>query len=288
MTIDLSRTATDQVKPRESSLPPHERPTMDSPDRTNGDGYNASAFPRFGVTVDLVVLAIREEALQVLLVRRARWPYAGMLALPGGFIKAGLDASIDQAAERELLEETGLEIRPESTARQGASVHVEQLRTYWRPGRDPRPGIEVATVVYLAVVPDSCQPVAGGDAADAQWINTHDVLTSRVALAFDHSGIVADAVVRTRSKLEYTDLGTYFLPEEFTIAQLRRIYEIVWDAPVEKRNFHRKVTHSGGLLTPTGQIASRGRGRPAELFRRGPADVLRWPLLRPDQSESRG
>jgi 8-oxo-dGTP diphosphatase len=214
------------------------------------------------VTVDLVVLTIRHGELCGLLVERGVPPYQGRWALPGGFVH--LDEDLLAAAERELREETGLATAP---------GHLEQLRTYGEPGRDPRG--RVVSVAYLALLPDLPAPVAGSDAAGASW---HLVLVA--ALAFDHDRILADGVQRARAKLEYTPLATAFCPPEFTIAELRAVYEAVWGTGLDPRNFHRKATTTDGFVVPTGQRAQRV-GRPAELYRRGAAQVLHPPLLRP-------
>ncbi|GIF39590.1 NUDIX hydrolase [Actinoplanes xinjiangensis] len=214
------------------------------------------------VTVDLVLLTIRHGALQVLLIRRGIEPYLGRWALPGGFVLA--DESLEEAAARELREETGLDPR---------AGHLEQLATYGAPGRDPRG--RVITVAYLALLPDLPSPVAGSDAASASWHPVDDV-----ELAFDHDRILADGIERARAKLEYTPLATAFCPPEFTVAELRAVYETVWRTRLDPRNFHRKVTGAEGFVEPTGGTVIRDRGRPAQLFRRGPATLLHPPLLR--------
>ena len=225
-----------------------------------GDGVN---YPVFAVTVDLVVLTIRDDELCVLLVRRGEAPYEGRWALPGGFVRP--DEDLDTAAARELAEETGL--RP-------ADVHVEQLASYGAPRRDPRQ--RVVTVAYLALAPELPSPVAGTDAAEARWT---PVAKAR-RLAFDHDTILADGIARARAKLEYAPVATAFCAREFTVAELRRVYEIVWGTTLDPRNFHRKVTGVRGLLEPTGETTTRNGGRPAELVRRGPAELLLPPILR--------
>ncbi|GAA1609363.1 NUDIX hydrolase [Catellatospora bangladeshensis] len=220
-------------------------------------------YPEFSVTTDLVVLTVRGAALQVLLVRRGIEPFRGAWALPGGFVLAGED--LDTAAVRELREETGL------TAPGG---HLEQLATYGEPGRDPRG--RVVTVAYLALLPDLPTPVAGSDAASADWVTL-----PAGELAFDHARILADGVERARAKLEYTPLATAFCPPEFTISELREVYETVWGATLDPRNFHRKVTSTPGFVEPVGRSVAAERGRPAQLFRRGPTRLLHPPMLRP-------
>ncbi|WP_258951977.1 NUDIX hydrolase [Lentzea californiensis] len=223
--------------------------------------YTPSDFPPFAVTVDLVVLTVRADALCALLVRRGEAPFLGRWALPGGFVQVA--ESVDAAAGRELVEETGV-----------AGLHLEQLATYGEPRRDPR--MRVVSVAYLALAPDLPVPVAGTDAAAAAWVPVEEVSS----LAFDHSRILADGVERARAKLEYTGLGTEFCGDEFTVAELRRVYEIVWGVGLDPRNFHRKVTGVEGFLVPTGGSTSRDGGRPAALYRRGEVGVLSPPLVR--------
>lgn len=218
------------------------------------------------LTVDLVVLTIRAQALQALLIRRGGPPFVGDWALPGGFVR--VDEDLEGAAWRELGEETGL----------GDAVHkghLEQLATYGAPGRDPRG--RVVTVAHLALLPDLPTPTAGTDAASAAW---HDV-TKLPALAFDHDRILADGIERARAKLEYSPLAAAFCPAEFTVSQLREVYEAVWGGPLDPRNFHRKVTSTPGFVEPVGRATAGDRGRPAQLFRRGGAELLYPPLLRP-------
>jgi 8-oxo-dGTP diphosphatase len=222
---------------------------------------------KVSVTVDLVILTIREQMLSVLLVRRGIPPYRGRWALPGGFLEDGED--LDRAAVRELAEETGLRLR---------DVHLEQLRTYGAPRRDPRG--RVITVAHLALAPDLPAPTAGSDAAHAEWVTVEQAVAAGPKLAFDHDRILADGLERARSKLEYTPLGTAFCPKTFTVGELRRVYEAVWGHAIDPRNFHRKVTKSPGFLVDTGERTNRDGGRPAALFRRGDVELLHPPLLR--------
>lgn len=226
---------------------------------------DAAAFPPVAVTVDLVVLTLRGGNLHVLLVERGEEPFRGHLALPGGFVRPG--ETLDAAAVRELAEETGLRDVP---------GHLEQLRTYGDPDRDPR--MRVVSVAYLALAPDLPEPAAGTDAADARWVPLARASTG--PLAFDHRAILADGVERARAKLEYTALATAFCPPEFTVADLRAVYEAVWGTPLDPRNFHRKVTSTPGLLVDTGRTRAEGRGRPAALYRAGDARSLQPPFTR--------
>jgi 8-oxo-dGTP diphosphatase len=224
------------------------------------------------LAVDLVVLTVQADALHALLVQRAYEPFRGRWALPGGFVlpREGLYA----AAMRELAEETGVDRPPR---------HLEQLATYGEPDRDPRG--RVVSVAFLALAPEHPEPVAGTDAAASRWVPVGSVLGTRTPaggrLAFDHETILADGVERARSKLEYSAVATAFCPDEFTVAQLRRVYEIVWGTRLDPRNFHRKVTNTAGFLLATGRTTGRDGGRPAALYRRGPATLLHPALLRP-------
>lgn len=222
-------------------------------------------------SVDLVVLTIHEGQLCALLVRRGIEPHLGEWALPGGFVHD--DEDLPDAAHRELLEETGV-------GRSG--VHLEQLATYGRPGRDPRG--RVISTAYLALTPRTPVPVAGSDAAGAALHPVEAILGTSgrsMSLAFDHNEILADGVERARSKLEYTPLAATFCEPEFTVAELRRVYETVWGRTLDPRNFHRKVTGAPDFVRPTGAMTGRDGGRPAALYTVGGAAMLHPPLLRP-------
>jgi 8-oxo-dGTP diphosphatase len=224
-------------------------------------------FEPLGLATDLVILTVRDGRLQVLLIRRGIPPYQGRWALPGGFVRP--DEDLEATARRELAEETGLSAE---------RIHLEQVATYGAPDRDPRG--RVVSVAYLALVPDLPAPVAGSDAASASWVDATDVLDDSGRLAFDHHRILADGVERARAKLEYSPLATAFCPPEFTISELRGIYEAVWGIPLDPRNFHRKVTRTPDFVTPAGSTTTRDGGRPAQLFHRGTATTLHPPMTR--------
>lgn len=240
-------------------------------------------MPDFHVTVDLVVLTIRDGdgphraarvasrlarplagRLAALLVRRGIDPYAGQLALPGGYVLP--HEELADAAYRELREETGL----------GGAVHLEQLASYGAPGRDPRG--PTVTVAFLALAPMLGSVVGGSDAAAAEWTPVDEIPWQ--GLAFDHAQILCDGIERARAKLEYSSLGAAFCPPEFTIGQLRAVYEAVWGYPLDPRNFHRKVSSAEGFLEPVGRTSTVDGGRPAQLFRRGQVQALHPPLTR--------
>ena len=221
--------------------------------------YDASKFPAFAVTVDVVVLTMREGVLHVLLVRRGEAPFQGMWAIPGGFKRP--DETLDEAARRELSEETGVDVPGPPT----------QLGAYGDPGRDPR--MNVVTVAYLSVVCDVGPVVAGTDAAHAALTPVPDVLEERIELAFDHLRIVRDAVERVRVELAVSGIATNFLGTTFTMAELRAVYEAIWGVQLDPANFRRSLVGEDGWVIPTGRTArpGPGGGRPAELFRAGRA-----------------
>jgi 8-oxo-dGTP diphosphatase len=256
-------------------------------------GYDPASFPPFAVAVDLAIFTIRAGLLAVLLVQRRDHPFQDYWALPGGFIRA--DESADEAARRELAEETGV------TAFTG---HLEQLRTYSAPSRDPR--MRVVSVAHVALAPKLPDARAGGDAAAARWWPTTDLgldstapevplateippteipPTEVLPLAFDHAQILTDALDRVRAKLEYTTLATAFVDEPFTLAELRRVYAAVWGNAPDLGNFRRKVLGTDGFVVEAERsraaAAGAAGGRPPLLYRRGHATTLHPPLLRP-------
>ncbi len=230
--------------------------------------YDPSAFPPFAVTVDVVLLTVREGVFSVLLVERDTHPFRGALALPGGFVLPTED--LDAAAVRRLERETGV---------RRDAAHVEQLGAFGAPERDPR--MRVVSVAYLVFAPDLEAPAPGEGTRSVAWLPVADV--EAASLAFDHAQVLAAGVERARAKLEYTSLATAFVGARFTVGELRRVYEAVWGRPLDPRNFHRKVTGTPEFLLPVGRPAPVGPegGRPAALFTRGPATELRPAMLRP-------
>lgn len=231
--------------------------------------------PMVPVATDLVILTLRESRFRVLLIERGIEPFKGSRALPGGFL-GSVAEDIYDAALRELREEAGLD---------GTTLHIEQIGAYGTPGRDPRG--RVISVAYLAIAPGLPDPVAGTDASEAEWTAVDDVLSGQVKLAFDHLEIVKDAVERARVKLEHTPLATAFCGDTFTIAELQRVFEAVWGIDLDMRNFYRKVQRVPGFIEPTGAERRETKGRPARLFRAGPATTLHPPLARPNQPSPR-
>jgi 8-oxo-dGTP diphosphatase len=234
-------------------------------------GYDPSQFPAFAVTVDIVILTMSYGRLHVLLVRRGVQPFEGMWAIPGGFKRP--TESLDEAAKRELVEETGVD---------GASL-LTQFGAYGDPGRDPR--MSVVTVAYLAVLRDVGEVVAGTDAAAAELAPVSDVEKGKIDLAFDHGQIVRDAVERVRVDLELRGIATAFVGPTFTLAELRSVYEAVWGVQLDSANFRRSVLAEDGWVIPTGRRAQPGAsgGKPAELYRAGRMWKHGGPIRNPHQ-----
>lgn len=220
-------------------------------------GYDPAQFPAFAVTVDVVILTMADGELHVLLVRRGVAPYEGMWAIPGGFKRP--TETLDEAAKRELREETGVD---------SASL-LTQFGAYGDPKRDPR--MNVVTVAYLAVLREIGDIVAGTDAAEAAIVPVSKALNGELGLAFDHEQIVRDAVDRVRVDLEQRGIATAFVGPTFTLAELRAVYEAVWGVHLDSANFRRSVLAEEGWVMPTGRRARPGAagGKPAELYRAG-------------------
>ncbi len=218
----------------------------------------------------MAVFTIRDDALHVLLVERGEEPFKGAWALPGGFVRP--DENLEAAAARELREETGVTEQ---------DAYLEQLRSYGSPGRDPR--MRVITVAYWAVCPNLAAPTGGGDAAYADLVPVAKVEGGSIRLAFDHNLIVRDALERLRAKLEYTAVGAKFCPPEFTISELRRVYEAAWNTTLDPGNFQRNVRLSGSFERVRPGRAPKGGpgGRPASLWAtRGEPRPPRLPLAK--------
>ena len=238
-------------------------------------GYDPSQFPPFAVTVDVVILTMSDGRLHVVLVRRGIAPFEGMWAIPGGFKRP--TETLDEAALRELAEETGVD---------GARL-LTQFGAYGDPERDPR--MNVVTVAYLAVLREVGDVVAGTDAAEASLVPVSDVLDGKTELAFDHERIVRDAVERVRADLELRGIATAFVGPTFTLAELRSVYEAVWGVHLDGANFRRSVLAESGWVIPTGRQARPGStgGKPAELYRAGGMWKHGGPIRYPQATDKR-
>ncbi len=207
-------------------------------------------FERPGLTVDCVIfgLDLEEENLQVMLIERDLEPFAGMWAIPGGFVHNG--ESLEQAALRELREETGI-----------TDVFLEQLYTFGDPGRDPR-GWVVSVAYYALVSPEKHSISATTDARQARWFP----VAALPRLAFDHDEILKVAIDRIRGKLTYAPIGFELLPQKFTIKQLQKLYEIVLGRRLDNRNFRKKI-FSMDVLRELNEMQKGVPHRAARLYR---------------------
>jgi len=208
-------------------------------------------YPRPAVMVDIVIFTVDNDTLKVLLVKRGLPPFQGMWALPGGSVRLGTDHSLEDAAMRELLEETGVK-----------NHYLEQLYSYGGASRDPR-GWSVS-VAYFALVP-ACEARAGSDAAEAHWHSIHGLQVD-LELAFDHARLLQDAIERLRAKLDYSDIAVHLLPEEFTLGDFQRVYEIIMQEKLNKASFRQRVERAGLVEAVAGKMRT-GRNRPAQLYR---------------------
>jgi len=213
-------------------------------------------YARAALTVDCVVFGFDGEGLQVLLIRRGLEPFKNKWALPGGFVQ--VTETLDDAARRELAEETGL-----------TEVYLEQLYTFGSVKRDPRERV-VSVAYYALTKPADHHTAAATDAAEAQWFPVSET----PALAFDHQEILDTALVRLRGKLRYEPIGFELLPPKFTLTQLQRLYEAVLGESLDKRNFRKKVL-GYHLILPLKEQQRDGPHRPAQLFRFDPVKYER-------------
>lgn len=207
-------------------------------------------YPRPALSVDCVVfgLDLADDELKVLLIQRRLDPFADAWAMPGGFVDE--NELTDDAAARELNEEAGL-----------SDVFLEQLYTFSTPHRDPR-GWVVSVAYYALVNLDDHELNAATDAKNAAWFSVADV----PSLAFDHADILDQAITRLKGKVRYQPIGFNLLPEKFTLSQLQKLYEIVLERALDKRNFRKKVL-SLGILEELDEVQQDVAHRAARLYR---------------------
>jgi 8-oxo-dGTP diphosphatase len=233
-----------------------------------GGGANAGVdggapdYPRPLVTVDVVILALRDDRLQVVLINRATDPFRGGWALPGGYIRPEEDADLDKAARRILREKTGIE-----------APYVEQLQGFGNGQRDPR-GWSATFAYFALIASEQLVLKPGANAEKVAWweIDDHRV---RTALAFDHAEILACAVTRLRNKVEYTSLPVHLLPAKFTLPDLQRVYEQILDRRMDKSAFRKRIAEAD-FLEPIPGEKRPASNRPAQMYRikRGRATIF--------------
>lgn len=208
------------------------------------------AIQNIKVAVDAVVFGYTsKEGLSILLIKRNIKPFKDSWALPGGLV--GDNESLEEAVQRELKEETGININ-----------YLEQLYSFGKPGRDPRNRV-ISITYYGLVKPDAFELHADTDAADVAWFN----IKKLPQLAFDHKEILITAHARLKSKILYQPVGFELLEEKFPFSELEKLYMAVLDRPIDRRNFKKKVVKFGFLEETTEKQALNGAGRPGNLFR---------------------
>ncbi len=215
--------------------------------------FETEGYPRPAVMVDIAIFTVEREVLKVLLIKRGMEPFVGQWALPGGSVRLGLDRDLEDAAMRELLEETGVR-----------NHYLEQLYTYGGADRDPR-GWSVSVAYFALVAAREAHLKAGTDAEAARWHSIHGNKVE-IGLAFDHARILQDAIERLRAKLDYTDIAVHLLPEEFTLGDLQRVYEIIMQDKLNKSSFRQRVERAGIVEAIPGKMRT-GPNRPAQLYR---------------------
>jgi len=208
------------------------------------------AMQNIKVAVDAVVFGYTsKEGLSVLLIKRNVKPFKDSWALPGGLV--GDNESLEDAIQRELKEETGVNIN-----------YLEQLYSFGKPGRDPRNRV-ISITYYGLVKPDAFELHADTDAADVAWFN----IKKLPQLAFDHQEILTAAHGRLKNKMLYQPVGFELLEEKFPFSELEKLYMAVLDRPIDRRNFKKKITKFGFLEETTEKQSLDGAGRPGNLFR---------------------
>lgn len=206
-------------------------------------------YPKPAVTVDCVIFGYEKNSLKLLLIKRALEPFKGKWALPGGFVK--MDETLDEAAQRELTEETGLQ-----------QVYMEQMFTFGAIDRDPRD--RVISIAYLALVnlSDAAQVKGDTDAEEAAWYDVNEL----PKLAFDHQEIVKLALERLRGKITYQPIVFELLPKKFVFSDLENIYATILQMDINRRNFRTKMMATG-LIEELNEYMTNVSFRPPKLYR---------------------
>ena len=209
--------------------------------------YHSELYEKPSVAVDLLIFTMEDEALKVLLIKRAEHPYKECFALPGVFLN--LDESVDAAAERALYEETSLK-----------DIYLEQLYTFGNISRDPR--MRVVSIAYMALVPrGKLQPAAGKRVSELGWFSVGEL--AKEDLAFDHAEIIRCGVERIKNKAEYTTIVFQLMPKEFTLAELQKAYELVLEKSLYKANFRKKIMP---MVRETGNMSTGKNHRPSKYY----------------------
>ena len=221
--------------------------------------YSAEKYKKPSVTVDIIICTILDGNLRVLLIKRKHPPYRGSWAIPGGFVDIDKNETLEEAAFRELREETNI-----------TKCYLEQLKTYGDPDRDPR--TRVITVAHYALIPYEMLQAqntikAGDDAAETAWFSLHEIEKGLYELAFDHRKILTDALNRLKGKLWYSPIAFGLLPEKFTWNGLKKVYEAILGKKIDAHfNFRRKINVRFGLLGMKSYLKG-ATGRPSRYLK---------------------
>jgi ADP-ribose pyrophosphatase YjhB (NUDIX family) len=250
------------IGPKQARKPASRHNTAAAAEIAFGVDERAPDYPRPFVTVDAVILALRDDALQVLLIKRGSAPFPGAWALPGGYIHPEEDADLEHAARRILREKTGIE-----------APYLEQLQGFGNAQRDPR-GWSATFAYFALIAAGSLAPKQGANAEKVAWWEIGGQRV-RTPLAFDHAEILATAVTRLRNKVEYTSLPVHLLPEKFTLPDLQRVYEQILDRRMDKSAFRRRIAEADFLEPILGEKRPASN-RPAQMYRikRGRATIF--------------
>jgi 8-oxo-dGTP diphosphatase len=200
------------------------------------------------LTTNIVVFTLRDEQLKLLLVRRRNAPYQGYWSLPGGVV--GEDEDIEANATRKLEEGTGV-----------SGVYLEQLYTFGAPARDPRE--RVISVAYYALVASKRLRLRTDEHSEGvAWF----ALDELPELAFDHAQMADTAHQRLAAKLDYSTIAFQFMPERFTLSDLQKVFQIILNCELDKRNFRKRML-AMDQIQKTSEVRRNGSHRPARLYR---------------------
>jgi 8-oxo-dGTP diphosphatase len=214
--------------------------------------YDAQKYNRPSTSVDAVIFTVFDEMLQVLTVKRAEHPYMGKWSLIGGYVNPDSDKTLEETAKRKLFEKTGVK-----------TPYLEQCFTVGNSKRDPR-GWSITTVYFALLPHKNISLEAGSGASDTKWLPIHNVEV-KPSLAFDHDELLRVAIERLRSKVLYTTLPAYLMPETFTLGDLQRVFEVILNRKLEVKSFRRRIA-TANVLEEVDKMR-QNRSRPAQLYR---------------------
>ena len=210
---------------------------------------NNSSHQKISVAVDVLLFTIEDDKLKIVLVKRKEKPFKGSFALPGVALRES--ETLKEAAERSVRERTGLK-----------NIFLEQLYTFGELERDPRS--RTVSVTYYALTDQGKLDASGADDG-VSLISVDEILKGDPELAFDHREIIEYGRNRLGGKVNYSDIAFEFVPEEFTLPQLQRVYEILLGESLYKANFRKMISP---LVEETGNMLTGMAHRPSKLYRR--------------------